>query len=468
MKLQALQKYTPIGKKKYVKKNRKVPIYLTIIFGFLALNSLAQQSESQRVGIGTRSPQSKLEVSHGTDGFSGVRLTNFKNINYLATDANGEIIQGRSPINIYTNDGSLSGNRLVTQGPYRIAFSTSATEGTRNHFSINGSTFSLDAFTRRIGIGTQSPRTKLHIAQGSATIENSLFIDGMDASEQFISTYNLGADMVGYGNTNTNRGFQFISRSTINLPNYLASITAGDVAGAEQAMTGTISNDKNRYINFNIKKDNPAFTDAAMTLRSYGTRDSYADYRLGIGTTNPQNKVEIVSNVANSSGLRLTNLKQKQVLATNANGDIVAADQSLFNANSQLSTGAVPSGETHTIIDPNAFNAGIIIVTARNNCGRNMVASFIYSHNALSFQNGIARDIVAVSSVDPIANNADYGKAVTYHIKFPGVTVCQDGGNGTAFDFSLTIDYKAQGVSIVLKNEGNVSRNYQVSLLRIN
>ncbi|MFP3541619.1 hypothetical protein, partial [Pseudomonas sp. SIMBA_044] len=58
-----------------------------------------------------------------------------------------------SNINIYNSVGSLTANRVVTQGANTLAFTGTAA----NAFSVDGSTFSVDAANKRIGIGTTAP-----------------------------------------------------------------------------------------------------------------------------------------------------------------------------------------------------------------------------------------------------------------------------------------------------------------------
>jgi hypothetical protein len=49
--------------------------------------------DNGRLGINTATPSNLLDVKSGTNGKSGVTLSDFKNINYLGTNASGEIIQ---------------------------------------------------------------------------------------------------------------------------------------------------------------------------------------------------------------------------------------------------------------------------------------------------------------------------------------------------------------------------------------
>lgn len=48
--------------------------------------------ESGYVGIGTTTPANKLEITHGTAGNSGLRLTNLPNQSFLSTNSNGDVV----------------------------------------------------------------------------------------------------------------------------------------------------------------------------------------------------------------------------------------------------------------------------------------------------------------------------------------------------------------------------------------
>ena len=86
--------------------------------------------------------------------------------NVLGYDATGAPVYQSSTAlsvsNIYTANGTLTGARTVTQGANTLAFTSTATNG----FSVDGSTFSVDAANNRIGIGTTAPKNDLQIGQG--------------------------------------------------------------------------------------------------------------------------------------------------------------------------------------------------------------------------------------------------------------------------------------------------------------
>lgn len=77
--------------------------------------------------------------------------------------------------NIYTSDGTLLSNRIVKQETYTLAFTSTS----KNGFSIDGTTFSVDAENHRIGLGTVSPETKLHVI---STVPNSNRFNLIDAT----------------------------------------------------------------------------------------------------------------------------------------------------------------------------------------------------------------------------------------------------------------------------------------------
>ncbi|MEG0926365.1 hypothetical protein [Chryseobacterium sp.] len=78
--------------------------------------------------------------------------------------------------NIYNTDGILTGNRVVTQGANTLAFTATSA----NAFSVGGNILSVDAATKRIGVGTIAPKQQLHIVEtGSTSGITTSFISGM-------------------------------------------------------------------------------------------------------------------------------------------------------------------------------------------------------------------------------------------------------------------------------------------------
>ncbi|GAB3741199.1 hypothetical protein [Spirosoma lituiforme] len=64
--------------------------------------------------------------------------------------------------------GTLSKNTTVAQGANTLAFTSTATSGT-SHFTVDGSTFNVNAVNNNVGIGTASPMGRLNVAQDNYT-----------------------------------------------------------------------------------------------------------------------------------------------------------------------------------------------------------------------------------------------------------------------------------------------------------
>ena len=71
-------------------------------------------------------------------------------------------------INIYKDNGTLSSNRIVSQADKTLAFTSTATTGT-SHFTVDGTTFNVDAVNNRIGLGTNAPTAKLDVIGDNTT-----------------------------------------------------------------------------------------------------------------------------------------------------------------------------------------------------------------------------------------------------------------------------------------------------------
>lgn len=122
------------------------------------------------IGVGTVSPANKLDIRSSTNGALKIVDGTQGNAKVLTSDANGVATWKDLPVSantsIYNSNGTLSGARTVAQGTNALAFTSTATTGT-NHFSVDGSTFSVDAVNNRVGIGTTTPRNLLDLGTGN-------------------------------------------------------------------------------------------------------------------------------------------------------------------------------------------------------------------------------------------------------------------------------------------------------------
>ncbi|MDR4891132.1 MULTISPECIES: hypothetical protein [unclassified Chryseobacterium] len=210
--------------------------------------------------------------------------------------------------NIYNTDGTLTGNRTVTQGANTLAFT-----GTQaNAFSVDGATFSVDAANDRIGVGTTTPNTKLTVSTPDGSYGFSHTNGTVDLKSH------IGAGIVSFGST-TNNDLRLMTNNFHRL-----SITsAGDV--------GIGTNAPNTKLTVTTADNNFGFshTNGTVVLTSYigsgigsfGTT-SNNDLRLmtnnfprlsitpggdvGIGTNAPNTKLT-VSTPDNNFGFSHTN-----------------------------------------------------------------------------------------------------------------------------------------------------------------
>jgi hypothetical protein len=84
---------------------------------------------------------------------------------YVSTGSSWSKIDNQTTTTLYNGNGTLSSNRTVTQGANTLAFTSTATNG----FSVDGTTFSVDAANNRIGIRTTTPEEMMHFAVSTAT-----------------------------------------------------------------------------------------------------------------------------------------------------------------------------------------------------------------------------------------------------------------------------------------------------------
>jgi hypothetical protein len=201
-----------------------------------------------------------------------------------------------TPTNIYNTDGTLTGNRIVTQGANTLAFT-----GTRtNVFSVNGKNFSVDAANSRVGIGTIAPSSSLSVQNNpgattntiSAGIENCGIPCGQGVSRN-ITLYNLNGT-----------GGQFAELG------FIPSTSETGLSGA--TITGIDRDAANSYAGLQFFTRNPTDFAPRLTIKSSGN--------IGIGTTNPTNKLHIES--ATSGVLKIADGTQgtDKVLTSDANG----------------------------------------------------------------------------------------------------------------------------------------------------
>jgi len=251
---------------------------------------------SGNIGIGTTNPTNKLQIESGTSGALKIVDGTQGTDKVLTSDANGVATWKVLPAapastNIYNTDGTLTGNRTVTQGANTLAFTGTQT----NAFSVDGSTFSIDAANDRIGIGTTTPANKLTIS----TPDNN------------------------YGFNHTN--------GTVELKTYI---------GGGSAYIGTTTSN-----NLNLMTNNGA----RVVITPTGN--------VGIGTATPSTSLEINSGSTGVSGLKFTSFNSNtpvgtgQAIGVDSSGNVITVSTSAQITTVENAISTPPGPSTFNVTD---------------------------------------------------------------------------------------------------------------------
>ena len=325
------------------------------------------QIVTAQIGIGTTDPKATLEVignpsnTTSKDGFIPPKLQRLQLIakTGYGTDQTGAVVyvtdisgitntetlkvttpgyyywDGDSwePIgnsgdgrNIYTDNGSLSGDRVVSQGIRTLAFNSTATSGT-SHFNIDENTFNVDANNNRIGIGNNAPNLSLdvtttngiglktsnttqwdHLIFNVGPTISTISAGGADSGLQFRvgngasgsyggQTYTTVATMMSSGNLG-------VGTTTPNAPLQFGN----SIANRKIVLWEGFNNDHQFYgfgVNNNILRyqvnspnDNHVFYAAAnSSTASNELMRIQGNGNVGIGTNNAQQRLDVNGNI---------------------------------------------------------------------------------------------------------------------------------------------------------------------------
>jgi len=482
-------------------------------------------------------------------------------------------ISPSSFVNIYNTDGSLTGNRIVTQAGNTLAFTGTAT----NAFSVDGSTLSVDAANDRIGIGTTAPTVKLDMvgttfgiknSAGSGSWDNlwfnvtpsipSINASGAESGLQFnvgsnsVGTYGDGQTLntvatmlangnVGLGTTtphaplqlaNTTANRKIVMYETANNDHefygfgvnggimryqadrtttdhvFYAGVTGGassnelmriqgignvgigtsapaakfHVEGAEIRLTnatslwgldpeGTAPNSQfslidrtNNVRRFILQQNGNAYLGGNLGTAGANATISAVGGSVGIGAnTSPTNTLDVNGTARVRTITPVSGSTVITPVYADANGVLVKASPSITYGSLSSSTVTVASGATGTLITGVAQGVYKAAVIVFNGCNDVATAEY-YLHNfslngffGLRGQNGF----LTSNYSSPTFNQTARANIAT---TWGTASTCQDGGNGTALNYTLSM---AAAGAISITNNGNVSRTYQITLVRV-
>ncbi len=243
-------------------------------------------------------------------------------------------------INLYTENGSLSSNRTVNLAANTLAFNSSATTGT-SHFSVDGSTFSVDAVNNRVGIGTIAtvPKANLHVSSPA----------GQSTPIAAFSIVNCGsgcsqgtAKNIVLNNIHTNNSL-FAS---------IDFVPGGDPTDPSGASIQGIDRDfTNNYAGLSFFTRNATDYDSRMVIKSSGN--------VGIGTSAPATTLTV-------NGIISSGVQNISTAGTAVNRTVVSATTNFVLPSAVTNPGAIiftrninTSGSiTVTTAGGNMFNGG--------------------------------------------------------------------------------------------------------------
>ena len=271
--------------------------------------------DNGNVGIGTTAPAQKLEIQDGhillsntgtqselrfkEASANGGNIISFKapaslaaNVNYtlpinvgaandvLSNDGTGTLswTTPAALVNIYNSNGALTGARTVTQGANTLAFTASAV----NAFSVDGTTFSIDALNNYVGIGA-APALPFDVANSTQTT-TSRFANTLNSNSQKMAVY--GWTTGALAGTNIGGAFESMNSTGENYGVYgNASGNSGNKKGVYASASGTGTNNGGYFSSSGGTNDYGVYSiaTAAGTSNAYGIFSSTAGN--GSGTT---------------------------------------------------------------------------------------------------------------------------------------------------------------------------------------
>lgn len=301
------------------------------------LTGSATATVSISVPAAPNAGQRLVIFNNTTGGFgaalNGVTIPNGKALEFVYSNAGWRATDGgtvgAAPVNIYTADGALSSNRIVTQGANTLAF----TANQPNAFSVAGNTFSVDAANNRVGVGTSAPTEKLDV-RGSGKFESNLAQIVVNSTGTNPANINLTRV-----NDNTNIPVGQLA-GFINFNGYVNNGTwaLGAISVTKADSPTTLGSNMNFYTSGNG-------SGAKMVLDNLGN--------LGIGTGAPTNTLDVNGNARFRSLPIQTSLGSSNMLLSDGTGVVsqitgndfintLKTPNNIFNAEQFASSATLP------------------------------------------------------------------------------------------------------------------------------
>lgn len=277
-------------------------------------------SSSGNVGIGTMSPSSALqvvgevEIEENLYVYGGVITdTLFVDSAYIGNNGTvGQVLTSQGPSksavwtslssnSIYGGSGSLSGNTEVEMGANTLSFTSSLS----NAFIVDTTTLAVDALNNRVGIGTSTPLSNLHLNIDTDTVGILVQGNGNITGMGIVNTSSSGISAILLGSLNDSTFIQFEGGASHKLR--IGNDNKANAAISLEADSVLIEDGVLKYVDGNQGAGRVLTSDAngvaswrSLSLNSLWIRTAAdvisltnASDSVGIGTNSPSSKLHV-------------------------------------------------------------------------------------------------------------------------------------------------------------------------------
>ncbi|MDH6253498.1 hypothetical protein M2347_003225 [Chryseobacterium sp. H1D6B] len=320
-------------------------------------------------------------------------------------------------VNIYNSNGTLTGNRVVTQGANTLAFTTTAVNG----FSVAGTNFSVDGTNNRVGIGIAAPLARLHVDGGESRFSSTTSQWGLSPSTG--------------GTTGSANSLEIIDR--VNSIRRMILNDNGDVS-----LGGNIGSNSGLGV---------------ISIRTGS---------VGVGIIAPTNTLDVngtarVRTMAQAAGTTVVS-----PVYADPTGVLVKASPTATYGGLTSNSVTVASGATGTLItgmvDGAVYKA---VVIDADGCVYTAVAEYLVTNSSFNGSFAIKGLDGLFSPSNTKGPTFTETNRTTTGVTWTGKPTCQDGGDSTALNYTLVMPSAG---TINVTNNGNVSRAYSITLTRLN
>lgn len=298
------------------------------------------------------------------------------------------------------------------------------------------------------------PRVDRQRAQSMTNIPNStlIYINDIATGSQTGNAINI--DTVGYYYFDTTNVWMKLNPGS----------NPKNIYNADGTLTG----------NRTVKQDANTLNFTGTAVNAFSVDDGSlsvdaANNRVGIATIAPTNTLDV-----NGTARVRTIDKEPAALGTSiispvyAQLDGVLVKSSTTDHFGELRSNSAyvkPNTDATMFMDIGAGGIYKIIITSVDACGGGTVAEYYYS-------NFSTNDFVAINGLGGMTHSgSETQKSPTFNnpsrdvvqTSWTGIVTCAAGGNSTAFNYTLT----ASGTALNIKNTGNVTQNFYITLIRM-